>query len=118
MGIAGSLRVISAGVAWRTFGATAAGEALLDAMAGAAEQERMLAGMSLVKAGDRTIDLIEKAVTAGRVSPPAVRLLADIGGPRCRALLADIATESGEMGEAAAQALDLLDRIDALSEEE
>lgn len=118
MGIADSLKVISAGVVWRTFGTASAGKTLLDTMAGDHEQERMLAGMSLVKAGERSIGLIEEAVTSGQASPSAVKLLADIGGPRSKTLLTNIAAEPGELSEAATQSLDLLNRIDALGEDD
>jgi hypothetical protein len=109
-----SLKVIGAGVAWRIAGSEAAGMTLLEAVAGEDEQERALAGMSIVKAGDRSISLIENARVSGTLTPPAVRLLADIGGARSRALLTEIAAEEGPLVEAAVESLDLLDRIDAL----
>jgi hypothetical protein len=116
--IGGSIKVISAGAAWRTFGYTQAGEVLLNALSSDDEQQRMLAGMSLVKAGERSIELIANAAASGRASPAAVRLLADLSGPRCRALLTKIAAEPGDLGMAANQSLKLLDRIDACGNEE
>jgi hypothetical protein len=114
MGIAGALKVIGAGTAWRAAGRPGAGRVLLEAVAGEDEQERMIAGMSLVKAGERSIDLIERAVADGAATPATVRLLADLGGPRARELLAAIASHSGELGRAAAESLELLNRIDGL----
>jgi hypothetical protein len=112
--VGSSLKVIGAGVAWRAVGSNAAGSALLEAFSSDDEQDRTLAGMSIVKAGVRSIDLIEKARESGNLTPPMVRLLADIGGPRSRDLLGEIAAGSGPLGEAAVDSLDLLDRIDAL----
>lgn len=118
MSIAGSIKLISAGVAWRTFGYTQAGEVLLRAMSSGDEQQRMLAGMSLAKAKDRSIELIANAAASGRASPAAVRLLADPGGPRCRALLKKIAAEPGDLKEAAVASLILLDRMSAFGNRE
>lgn len=117
MSLGESLKVIGAGVAWRTFGSEAAGKTLLEAVAGDDEQERALAGMSIVKAGERSIALIENARVSGTLTPPVVRLLADIGGSRSRALLSEIAAEEGPLVETAVESLDLLDRIDTLGPE-
>ncbi|MEA2023048.1 MAG: hypothetical protein U9N79_02020 [Actinomycetota bacterium] len=111
-----SANVIRAGLAWRAFGSSGAGATLLEAMSGADEQERMLAGMSLVKAGERSVDLIDEAYASQQATAPMVRLLADLGGPRSRTLLTEIAAEPGPLAGAATDSLDLLDRIDALGE--
>lgn len=104
-------RVLLAGLAWRTFGTRRSGEVLLRVMRGGVEQNRMLAGMSLVKAGERSVDLIEQAVSAGDAGPGAIRLLADLESPRARALLERIAGEDGtERGEAARACLKQLER--------
>ena len=114
MRLGASLRVIGAGIAWRAVGSAGAGETLLKAVSGDGEQERTLAAMSMVKAGERSIGLIEKARRSGRLTPTGVRLLADIGGTRSRALLTEIAAEPGPLAEAAVGSLDLLDRMEAL----
>lgn len=106
--------MIGAGLAWRTVGSESAGYALLEAFSGDDEQEKMLAGISLVKAGERSIDLIEKAAKTGRLTPDVVRLLADIGGPRSRALLTDLSGGSGPLAAAAKESLQVLDQIEAL----
>lgn len=114
MGVGSSLKVIGAGVAWRTVGIESAGEELLEAFTSDDEQDRTLAGISLVKAGERSIDLIEKAGSTGRLTPGLVRLLADIGGPRSRALLSEIAAGKGPVATAAMESLVLLEQIDSL----
>ncbi len=103
---------MAAGTAWRWFGSRNSAETLLGAMAGDDEQNRMLAGMSLVKAGQRSFDLIEKMVDEGAASPPVIRLLPDIGGEKSRDVLIRIAeSETGELQDAARECIDLLDRI-------
>ena len=109
-----SANLIRAGFAWRAFGSSGAGATLLDAITANDEQERMLAGMSLVKAGDRSLDLIEEAYAAGNATPQLVRLVADIGGPRARPMLTEMAAEPGPVADAASDSLDLLDRVDRL----
>ena len=117
MDIAGSLKVIGAGAGWRLLGGRRSGRALLDAFSADDEQERMLAGIALVKAGDRSVDLIAEAVAAGKASADVVRLLADIGTPQARAALTRLAAGEGPPAAAAREALDLLARIDELEDE-
>jgi radical SAM superfamily enzyme with C-terminal helix-hairpin-helix motif len=81
------------------------------------EQERMLAVMALVRAGDRSIHLIESAIDAGSASPQAVRLLADIGGEQARSVLSSTAASKGPLESAANEALEMLNRIDQLDDE-
>lgn len=109
-------KVILAGAAWRTLGSRRAAGTLIEALSGDDEQNRMLAGMSLVKAGARSVELIERKVASGEAPPALVRLLPDLDQPRSRELLRKIAIEeSGELADAARQCLAQLDRIDALS---
>lgn len=108
-------RIIVAAASWRVFGSRRAAKTLLQAMSGDDEQSRMLAGMSLIKAGQRSFELIEEKVEAGEASAPIIRLLPDIDGARARAVLGKIAAgEPGELKDAAEQCIDLLDRMDAL----
>ena len=116
MDLGRSANLIRAGLSWRAFGSSGAGATLLDAMAADDEQERMLAGMSLVKAGERSLELIQEAYASGNATPQMVRLIADIGGPRARPMLAEKASVSGPLTDAAEDGLDLLDRIDRLDE--
>jgi hypothetical protein len=90
---------------------------LLDAFSGSDEQEKMLAGISIVKAGERSVDLIEKARQSGRLTPEVVRLLADIGGPRSRVLLTEISGDDGPVADAATESLEVLDEIEASEED-
>jgi hypothetical protein len=106
--------VIGAGLAWRAVGSESAGYTLLEAFSGDDEQEKMLAGISLVKAGERSIDLIEKAAKTGRLTPDVVRLLPDIGGPRSRALLTELSGRAAPVAAAAKESLQILDQIEAL----
>jgi hypothetical protein len=111
------VRVLAAGVIWRLFGTRQSAETLLDAMSGANEQNRMLAGISLVKAGQRTFDLIEQKVDAGEATPPVMRLLPDIDASAARDVLNRVANNQGELAETARQCIDTLDRIEAFDEE-
>jgi hypothetical protein len=115
--LGGSVKVIGAGLAFRTAGTDGAGYKLLDAFSGDDEQEKMLAGISLVKAGERSVDLIEKAGRTGRLTPDVVRLLPDIGGPRSRALLNELAAKTGPVATAATESLQVLDQIEALKDD-
>ncbi len=111
-GTSSSVRVLAAGASWRLFGSARAGETLLDAVAGKDEQNRMLAGISLVKAGRRSLELIEEKIAAGEATPSVIRLLPDIAGEQARELLESIAAgESGGEADAAAESIELLDRI-------
>jgi radical SAM superfamily enzyme with C-terminal helix-hairpin-helix motif len=113
-----SIRVIVAGTSWRLFGSRRAGETLLQAMSGDDEQDRMLAGISLVKAGRRSFDLIEKRIKAGEVSAPVIRLLPDIGGERAREILEKIASgDENELQETARECVEMLNRIHAIEGE-
>ena len=114
-GTSSSLKVLMAGTSWRLFGSRRAAETLLEAMSGNDEQNRMLAGMSLVKAGQRSFSLIAEQIEAGQATPATVRLLPDIGGEDARPILEQLAEKtSGEIRKAATECLDLLDRIQDL----
>ena len=114
-GTSSSIKVLMAGASWRLFGSRHAGEILLQALSSDDEQNRMLAGMSLVKAGERSLRLIEKKLNDEKGSVPLIRLLPDIGGEDARDLLETIAARnSGDIAAAATECIDLLDRIKAL----
>lgn len=106
-------RVLLAGILWRLFGREASADTLLRAFSGVSEQNRMLAGMSLVRAGGRSFELIEKRVAAGTVSPQLLRLLPDIDETRARGVIAPLAKGEGELGAVARDCLSILDRIEA-----
>ena len=112
-GMSSSIKVLMAGASWRLFGSRRSGEILLWALAGDDEQNRMLAGMSLVKAGQRSFGLIESKIETGEATAPVIRLLPDIGGEQARGVLERVARNtSGELHEAATECIDLLDRIE------
>ena len=102
-----------AGALWRTFGLAGSARTLLEAFSGDNEQNRMLAGMSLIRAGDRSFDLIEDEIVNGRATPNALQLLADIDHDRARAVIAPLAQGGGQLASAASDCLATLDRIEA-----
>lgn len=111
------VRVLSAGFMWRLFGARQSAETLFDAMTGENEQNRMLAGISLVKGGQRSFDFIEQKIAAGEATPPVIRLLSDIDASAARGVLNRVADSQGELAETARECIDTLDRIEAFDEE-
>jgi len=114
-----TLGIMAAGAAWRMFGTRRSAEILLDAMSGGNEQHRMLAGMSLVKAGRRSFELIEHKIAAGEAAPPVVRLLPDIDDRKSREILGKLACgEHGELRDTAIQCIDMLDRIDTVEKDD
>ena len=117
MDVGGTFKVFVDRFRWRRMGQDAAGERLLETLESDDEQTRALAGMGLVQAGERSVDLIESAIEQGTASSQAVRLLADIGGDRARSIL-EAAAARGPSADAATEALDLLDRIEALDDDE
>lgn len=118
MGLGSSLNVMRAGAIWRTVGSRSAGQTLLHSVSGDDEQERMLAGMSLIKAGDRSLDLIHEAYRAGDATPTMIQLLPDLDSPHCRDLLTEISVDQGPLGETARDGLRRLDRLDSLRDED
>ena len=111
MGVAGSVKLLAAGAAWRIAGLGAAGRTLVDAAADEVETEQTLAGMLLVKAGDRSVPLVANALAAGVTSLGLVDVLASIGTPEARGALGAIAVAEGKVGAAAADAIRTLDEI-------
>ncbi len=88
---------------------------LLDAFTGGSEQNRMLAGMSLVRAGERSFDLIEQQLEQGGAAASLVRLLPDIDDQRSRSILERLAAgEDEEMARASQRCLEALERQDSL----
>ena len=102
---------------WRLFGTRRSAETLIDAMSGDSEQNRMLAGISLVKGGQRSFDLIAQKVEAGKATPPVMRLLPDIDPSAAREVLNGVVDSQGELAETARQCIATLDRIEAFDEQ-
>lgn len=111
------LRVLAAGVMWRLFGARSSADTLLEAVSSQDEQNRMLAGMSLVKAGDKSFDLIEDQIDTGEATPSAVRLLPDIDLHRARDVMEKVATRGGDLVETATECIDTIDRIESVEDD-
>lgn len=110
--------VIFAGAWWRLFGSRRAAETLLKAMSDDDEQNRMLAGMWLLKAPRRCCELIASKVSAGELSAPIIRLLPDIGSAQAREMLDEIASGApSEISDTARQCIELMNRTDALEED-
>ncbi len=111
MGAAASARLLAVGAAWRLTGAIAAGRALTRAADADPEDERALAGMLLVRAGDRSVPVVAEALRGGTGSTGLVDVLASIGSDAARAALARVADEAGPaVATAADVALRDLDR--------
>ena len=108
-----ALKILAAGAAWRLFGTRGSARTLLAAVSGEDEQNRMLAGMSLVRAGRRSFDMIDSELRADLATAPALRLLPDIDPPRARAVMERVIDEGPAHRRGAAhECLDRLDRIE------
>lgn len=116
MGVMTSARILAAGATWRLTGIAAAGDALLTAVTTGSETERTLAGMLLVKAGNRSVTVVADAVLTGKGAADLVDVLASINTPDARAALVRVAqappsTVASQAQCAAAEALRTLDQI-------
>jgi acetylglutamate kinase len=112
VGAAGSARLLALGAAWQLVGVPAAGRALVRAAAADREDERTLAGVLLVKGGDRSVPMLAAALRAGSASVGLIEVLASIGSNRARAALAVAAeTAAPAVAAAAADALRTLNDI-------
>lgn len=90
-GAAASAKLLAAGAAWRLTGVPAAGHTLVTAVTTGGETERTLAGMLLVKAGDRSVPVVTEAVMAGPGRAELVDVLVSIGTDDARAALVRVA---------------------------
>ena len=104
MGLASSIGLVGAGLAWRSARFKPAGRALVNAL-DSGEQDRTLAGMALVQAGERSVELIEERLEASEATLMLVRVLNDIGGAAAQRALKRIAAAGGEAGELARRLL-------------
>jgi len=118
MGAATSAKILAVGATWRLTGIAAAGDALLIALTTGAETDRTLAGMLLVKAGNRSVPLVTDAVLTGKGTAELVDVLASINTADARAALEQVAqapppTVAPQAKEAASEALRTLNQIRA-----
>jgi radical SAM superfamily enzyme with C-terminal helix-hairpin-helix motif len=112
MGAGSSAKLLAAGSTWRLTGLDAAGRSLVSAIVDGGEDEQTLAGIMLVKAGDRSVRLIAEAISAGATSPELVDVLASIGTENARGALQQAThAEQRDVADAAEQALRTLDEV-------
>ncbi|HEX9645180.1 MAG TPA: hypothetical protein VGC11_14410 [Acidimicrobiia bacterium] len=112
MGLAASAKVLGAAAVWRLTGVSAAGRTLVDAAASGDESAGALAGVLLVRSGDRAVDLVATALASGDVDPALVDVLTSIGTPAARHSLESLSSSSDpQTAAAAAAALRQLDEI-------
>lgn len=105
MGLANSVKLLGAGMLWRSAKVESAGRALAKALEGD-EQERTLAGIGLVQAGSRSVEPIEAEYQAHGPSKTMVRVLSDIEGRESTGLLSRIAADDHESAELARKAVE------------
>ena len=112
MSTAGTARLLAAGAAWRFTGAAPAGRALVGGLVEGDENERTVAGISLTRAGDRSVPLLAEALAAGAAPDLVVDVLASIGTDAARTVLHQEAQSDSAAAEPAARALRTLDETD------
>ena len=111
MGAAASARLLAVGAAFRLTGAAGAGRALTRAAAGDREDERTLAGMLLVRAGDRSVPVLAATLRSDPAAVGLVEVLASIGSDAARRALTRVAADAAPaVATAATEALRTLDR--------
>ena len=74
-------KVVVSATAWRLAGLNAAGRALIQALASRDENVRVVAGMSLVKGGNRALPLLRDALDSRSVLAMVITIIGDIGDP-------------------------------------
>jgi hypothetical protein len=116
VGAAASAKLLAAGAAWRLTGASAAGDTLVTAVTTGGETERTLAGMLLVRAGDRSVRVVTNAILADSGPDELVDVLVSIGTDQARAALLEVAQAPpaavpSATRETAAEGLRTLDEI-------
>jgi hypothetical protein len=108
--------LLAVGAVWLLTGAAAAGRALTRAITDGGEDERTLAGMLLVRAGDRSVPVVTEAILSGRGSTALIDVLASIGSQAARDALVRVSRAAAPavdpvVAAAAAQALRTLDQV-------
>jgi hypothetical protein len=86
---------MATGAAWLLTGTDSLGRKLIDDVATGDEDTKTLAGMYLVKGGQKGRRLVVDALQKGAEEPELVTVLQSIGGPEAEAALADIAQHEG-----------------------
>ena len=112
MGVLESLQVLTHGAAWRLTGSTTSGRRLIGAVVAGDEDARTLAGMLLVKSGDRGRRLVVETLEGGVESEELVTVLQSIGDPEAEAELRRLANqEDRRIADSARKALAELEQI-------
>jgi len=91
--VAAATRLFALGALFRSARLESAGRALVKALGEGDENLRTIAGMMLVKAGRRSVPLLQDALARRQSLPMAIAVLGDLGDPSCepglRALTSD-----------------------------
>jgi len=108
--------LLAVGAVWLLTGAAAAGRALTRAITDGGEDERTVAGMLLVRAGDRSVPVVAEAILSGRGSTALIDVLASIGSEAARDALVRVSRAAAPavdpaVAAAAAEALRTLDQV-------
>jgi hypothetical protein len=104
--------MFATGAAWRYVGSAGAGRTLVDACQSGDDDERTLAGMFLVQAGDRSVSLLVDAARSAAEPGDLVDVLASIGSDTARTGLSELAASSD--ARVAAPALSALQDFDEI----
>lgn len=95
--------------AWRVTGLRFLGRAIVGALGSRNENLRTIAGISLVKAGQRAEPLLEEALCKRENLPMVLTILADIGDKRIESEIRSFSShQDPQVAEAARQALRVL----------
>ena len=106
------LGALIAGGLWR-LGFPPAGRWLVQALVHGSEQTSTLAGMLLVKAGERSVHLVDRQLRSGVNHPKLVSVLSSLASPGAESVLSRLATAEGPLSAAAHRSLDDLRKIRA-----
>ncbi len=111
MNLAESAGLLAAYAAWRTTGSSPAGRRLVRVLSSPDETNRTVAGILLVRAGERSVRLLRDALARGESVPMALRLLGDIGARELTGEIGEYAkSEDPAIARAARDALQALKR--------
>lgn len=75
-------KVITGAAAWRIFGMDRGGRVLIDALSSPDENVRVIAGMLLVKGGQRALPLLREALKGRSALVTVLTIIADVGDKR------------------------------------
>jgi hypothetical protein len=104
------LPLLARHAAWRLTGSEAAGRGVVRALSSADPTTRTMAGMLLVRAGDRSRPLLREALAARRALPMVLPILADIGDHESRPALSALTRDPDPaVAGAAREAMRVLD---------